>query len=170
MLKIIYDCFRLEVDTLCVGQKVEGQSYELRDLKDGTAELVQHHVTLLTCAMTYNFGQIVNELFNEEPKQFATFCFLVERDLPSSLNALEADGTVPGLSTYEAKLLVCGLSRAFFGKANSVGHTNDAASGHKDSNAARSNSKPEVVGSNESKQFSDKYSGIESNIGLPFHN
>lgn len=104
----------------------------------------------------YNFGQMIIELFNEEPKHFGTFCYLVEHVLPSSLNALEPDGTVPGISTYEAKLLVCGLSRAFFGRSNSVavtvdGHlrsSNDLTSGVKDSHA-RTSSKPAMLGSDE---------------------
>lgn len=120
VLKVVLDHFRLDVDTLFVGQKVEGRSFPLEDHGDGQLELIRHHITLLACAMLYNFGQMVIELFNEEPKHFATFCYLVERALPTSLNALEPDGSVPNLSTYEVKLLVCGLSRAFFGRHNSV--------------------------------------------------
>ena len=75
--------------------------------------------------MLYNFGQMVIELFNDEPAHFATFCYLVERVLPSSLNALEPDNTIPTLTTYEAKLYVCGLSRAFFGRNNSVSNPID---------------------------------------------
>lgn len=82
---------------------------------------------------------------------------------------------MPGLTTYEAKLLVCGLSRAFFGKANSVGQPIDGQTRSagdvtmKDSHA-KTSSKPAMLTSDESKQFSDKYSGIHSDIGLPFHN
>ena len=148
------------------------------DHGDGRVELIKHHVTLLACAMFYNFGQMVMELFNEEQKHFSTFCFLVERVLPSSLNALESDGSVPYLSTYEVKLLVCGLSRAFFGRQNSVSIPVDsytrsgAESTIKDSQKQSSKPPAPIPGSEESKLTggSEKPSAVESNIGLPFHN
>ena len=174
VLKVVLDHFRLDVDVLNVGQKVEGENFPLLDRGDGKIELIKHHVTLLACGMFYNFGQMIQELFNEEQKHFATFCYLVERVLPSSLNALEPDGTVPYLSTYEVKLLVCGLSRAFFGKQNSVSIPIDGftRSGEQSqNNVSKQSSKPAPLpGSEESKQTSDKPSAVESNIGLPFHN
>ena len=178
VLKVVLDHFRLDVDVLNVGQKVEGQSFPLVDRGDGRVELIKHHVTLLACAMFYNFGQMVMELFNEEQKHFSTFCFLVERVLPSSLNALESDGSVPYLSTYEVKLLVCGLSRAFFGRQNSVSIPVDsytrsgAESTIKDSQKQSSKPPAPIPGSEESKLTggSEKPSAVESNIGLPFHN
>ena len=48
-----------------------------------------------------------------------TFLFLVKTVLPSDLGAL-SNGKVPHMSAYEVKLIVCGLSRAFFGRANSI--------------------------------------------------
>jgi len=70
VLKIVFENFRFDVDCLNVGQKVEGVDYPLYDCKDGTVELIKHHVTLLSCAIFYNFGQMIIELFNEEPRHF----------------------------------------------------------------------------------------------------
>lgn len=69
--------------------------------------------------MLYNFNQLILELFHENPNTFFTFCHLVETVAPQSMTALR-DGKIPSMSTYETKLLVCGLSRVFFGKPNSI--------------------------------------------------
>ena len=83
------------------------------------AEQLKLNIVLLTCVMLYNFGYLIMELFNEEPYHFETFNYMVKRAVPSDISALQ-NGKVPHLSPYEVKILVCGLSRAFFGKPNSI--------------------------------------------------
>ena len=83
------------------------------------AEQLRLNIVLLTCVMLYNFGYLIMELFNEEPYHFDTFIYMVRRAIPSDISALQ-NGKVPHMSPYEVKILVCGLSRAFFGKPNSI--------------------------------------------------
>ena len=90
------------------------------DTADGLVDQIKLNVVLLSCVMLHNFGQMIMELLNEDERFFQTFIFLVETVLPSSLNSLDTSGKVPFMSVYETKILVCGLSRAFFGESNSV--------------------------------------------------
>ena len=69
--------------------------------------------------MLYNFCSLTVELFVEQPSSFETFCYLLDTMIPSDLSAM-AEGKIPCMSPYETKLLVCGLSRVFFGKPNSI--------------------------------------------------
>ena len=125
MLKTIFDRLRLEFDELYVGEIiVDNETGNITNHQlfnpDGLTGQIKLNVILLTCAMLYNYSQLTVELFIEEPNSFTTFCHLIETIIPSSLSTLTADKNVPCMSPYETKLLVCGLSRVFFGKANSV--------------------------------------------------
>lgn len=115
ILSTIFDMLRFDGTSIMVGDRIDGESYELLNKNDGLTEQILLNVTLLVSAISYNFNQMLVEQFNEQPKHFATFCHLIEQAMPSSLNALESDGTVPCRSSYETKLLVCGLARVFYG-------------------------------------------------------
>jgi len=91
--------------------------------------------------------------------------------MPSSLNALESDGTVPCRSAYETKLLVCGLARVFYGQPNSVYYTLDPPSVTALSEKNLSGTVDSRGQSQQDKsQMSERPPIVESNIGLPFHN
>ena len=120
VLKAVFENLTVENQILIVGKKENGRDYNLQEREDGLADQIKLNVVLFCCAILYNFELLAIELFNEEPRHFQTFCYLVRTVLPSDLQSLSKNGLVPHMSPYEVKLIVCGLSRAFFGRANSV--------------------------------------------------
>ena len=73
--------------------------------------LIQKHIVLATCAMFYNHGQVAVKFFQEHSTHFNAFLRMIRKLLPLGLAEYGQSGH---LSTYEVKLLVCGLSKAFF--------------------------------------------------------
>ena len=45
---------------------------------------------------------------------------MIKSTVASDLTGLSPEGKIPKNEPYEVKLLVCGLSRAFFGKTNTI--------------------------------------------------
>ena len=90
--------------------------------------LIKKHLALTTCAMFYNHGQVAVEFFKEHTDAFKSFLQMVHSLLPLGLTEY---GTRGHFSTYEVKLLVCGLSKAFFRQNwNDLPFKNDAEYQH----------------------------------------
>ena len=126
VLKTIFDKLTLVKGELIVGESIpdeatgEVTTYPLFETKEGITKQIKLNVILVSCAMLYNFCQLTVELFSEQQSSFETLCHLVKTMIPSDLSALAEGDRIPNLSSYETKLLVCGLSRVFFGKPNSI--------------------------------------------------
>ena len=75
--------------------------------------IIRKHIVLTTCAMFYNHEQAVIDFFQSYHPNFEYFLIMVHDLLPTDITSYGRNGH---FSTYEVKLLVCGLSKALFRK------------------------------------------------------
>ena len=76
-------------------------------------KIIRKHIVLTTCAMFYNHERAVIDFFQSYHPHFEYFLLMVHELLPTDITRYGLNGH---FSTYEAKLLVCGLSKAIFRK------------------------------------------------------
>ena len=97
MLSAVFNNLKLDgsCENLIVGQKNIEAQYVLIECSNGSTEQLKSNIVLMICAMFYNFGQLINDLFNEEPSHFRTFCHLVRTVYPQQLSSLDRNGNIP---------------------------------------------------------------------------